>query len=244
MRSKSWALIGALLLLGGCGAQQAAAPVAAHPHPDFSGIWKIAKPVQQLLSTGGSVPPLLPEALKAYEQRRLAQQRGDTSFDTSFQCKPLGEPRSLYEQGWPFEILQSDDSVIFAYQANRMTRVVPFAASRGKLTGPWWYGDGIASWDGDALLIDVVDLKAQTLLDATGLPHSDNLHLTERFTLESDGRQLRVLLHFEDPTLYAAPWDAELVMQRQPDNAISEDVCIDRLGVKNYATLPPEAYPK
>jgi hypothetical protein len=41
----------------------------------------------------------------------------------------------------------------------------------------------VGHWDGDTLVVDTVGFNGRTRLDTVGHPHSDQLHLTERYTL-------------------------------------------------------------
>jgi len=47
--------------------------------------------------------------------------------------------------------------------------------------GPSWMGDSIGHWEGDTLVIDTVNLNDKTGFDRVGHPHSDALHIVERF---------------------------------------------------------------
>ena len=51
--------------------------------------------------------------------------------------------------------------------------------------GPFgfWLGDSRAHWEGDTLVVDVVDFNDETWLDRAGNFHSDALHVVERWTL-------------------------------------------------------------
>jgi len=46
---------------------------------------------------------------------------------------------------------------------------------------PLWMGDSIATWDGDTLVVDTIGLNDKTWLNSQGVPHSDQLHVTERY---------------------------------------------------------------
>jgi hypothetical protein len=213
--------LGAVLLAMSCSAQ--AAP------PDLSGVWKI-EPQPSIRTTRGEIPPLLPQARQIYEQRARARKTGDTSFDPAARCKPLGEPRILFEPG-SFEILQRPELITFLFQWNRMVRFVAMSQAQSEPLGPTYFGQSVGKWEGDSLVIDVIGIHATTLLDAAGLPHSEALHLTERFRLE--GRQsLEAKITIEDPKTYSRPWEIATEFRKQPARTrIPEDVCVERLKI-------------
>ncbi|MGC3980758.1 MAG: hypothetical protein QM808_05810 [Steroidobacteraceae bacterium] len=230
------ACVAAILLLSGCKpdtVEQSAAGTAVSGKPaDLSGIWQLAKPITALTTTDGKAPPLLPEAKQLYDQRQAARAKGDLSEDPAQLCKPLGEPRAFLEMGWPFQIAQSQDRVDILYQWNRLDHVIPILAEHEPLKGPFYFGESIGSWQGDTLLVDVVNIRPESWLDPTGLPHSDQLHMVERLRL-TDSNTLEVSMHFEDPATYSVPWDTVLTFTRKPDLKIAEDVCLERIDLRD-----------
>lgn len=202
---------------------------------DFNGVWQIRQPVSELKTTEGSEPPLLPEARRIYQQRIALHAAGDQSYDATLRCKPMGEPRTGYDpSAGPFEILVNPKVLVFAYTWNRMIRFVYISNDPVDPVGPTYYGTANGRWQGSALLIDAADFNETTLLDQAGMPHSEQLRLTERFRLRRGGTQLEEVLRFEDPLTFSAPWETRLIYQRQNNKQIAEDVCIERLGITDY----------
>ncbi|HTP38910.1 MAG TPA: hypothetical protein VMI92_04995 [Steroidobacteraceae bacterium] len=218
--------LGVLALLHGVRWMGAAGPASANAHLAFDGVWQIEAPLLELKTDAGGRPPLNPAAAAVYDQRRAARQGGDVSWDPASKCKPLGEPRALM-QDEPFELFTSDLRTGFLFQWNRLARFVVMADRHGPQLGPFYFGESIGRWDHDTLVVDVINVKANALLDPAGLPHSEDMHLVERFSLE--GGKLVARLHVEDPATYTAPWDATLTFVRKPGVRIREDVCPERL---------------
>ncbi len=46
---------------------------------------------------------------------------------------------------------------------------------------PLWMGHSIGKWDGDTFVVDTVGINDVNWLDRMGHPHSDKLHVVERF---------------------------------------------------------------
>ncbi|MGC3980602.1 MAG: hypothetical protein QM808_05015 [Steroidobacteraceae bacterium] len=213
--------------------------------PDLSGVWKLTKPVEQLLTTDGKQPPLLPEALQAYQSHIQAKTKGDLTWDPVQRCKPPGLPRTYLENGWPFEIVQTPERVDFLFQWNRMVRAVPVLDKQSTFIGPFYYGQSVGQWQGKAFVVDLVGLNDDVYLDSAGLPHSDDLHMTETFTMDGDGKTLHLTVRIEDPKTFSAPWQTNLEFVRQPIGSITEDDCAVRMHLENlYPVLPAKLYPQ
>lgn len=234
-----WAgLCGGLLAsLTACG-MKSTAETAAEPdaRAAIDGVWRIAQASDRLLTTDGSMPPLLPDLQELYEQHIAARHAGDRSWDPASHCRPLGEPRAMLELSWPFELHHSDDRADILYQWNRLDHVIPMAARHTRSTGNFYFGESVGRWDGDTLVIDVINVRADSMLDSSGMPHSPSLHLVERLRTINDGRNLEVSLHFSDPATFSSEWDARLIFDRDPGRIVEDD-CVERLQLNEYYTL-------
>ncbi len=218
----------------------AAAPTLPAPAfattPDLNGVWQVVTPVTRLTTTDGATPPLQPAAAKIYAQRAAQLAKGNQSFDTTLKCKPMGEPRTSYDaQGGPFEILQNPKEIVFGYTWNRTMRFVYLTGAAPDVIGPTYYGTSSGAWHGNKLVLDTESIHDTVLLDAAGLPHSEDLKITETFQLADKGQSLVENLHFDDPATFTAPWDASVTFKRLPAGTrIAEDVCEERLNINLY----------
>jgi hypothetical protein len=73
---------------------------------------------------------------------------------------------------------------------------------------PTWFGESIAYWDGDTLVIDSVGFNGYTRLDTRGNPHSDKLHMVETFR-RTDAGHLAYTVTIDDPVYYTRQWRNE-----------------------------------
>ena len=89
---------------------------------------------------------------------------------------------------------------------------------------PTWYGDSIAKWDGDTLVVDTVGFNDRTWLDSVGHPHTEQLHVTERYRRPNlDNLQLEVTI--EDPGAYAKPFTLAGSFRLAADKELRERYC-------------------
>ena len=96
-----------------------------------------------------------------------------------------------------FQIFQEPDRVLFVFEGGTHIWRVIYMDGRQhpKDPNPTFLGDSIGHWEGDTLVTDVVGFNDETWIDASGHPHSDVLHVTERYTRTDENR-----LHYE-PTI-------------------------------------------
>ena len=199
--------------------------------PDLTGVWSITSDDSTLKTVDGKTPPLTPAADAIYKKHLAEASKGDRSFDGVTTCLPPGLPRLMLEKE-PFEIMQRDKAVYFVSQVNRLPRRAYFNEKLPTDVDPEYLGFSVAKWDGDTLVIDSSGFRDITLLDDSGLPHSEDLHLTERYTLSKDGKELRARFTIEDPKTFTRRWEARAEYKKLPGYEIPEEVCADQLASK------------
>ena len=160
--------------------------------PDLSGVWFLSTPVTALKTVEGKAPPLTDQAKAVLDAHRAAARKGDYSYDGLTRCLPPGLPRLMLMKE-PFEILQKPKTLYFVHQLNRLPRRVYLDEALPTDVDPHYLGYSVGKWDGNALVVDSSGFDDSTLLDNAGLPHSEALHLTERYELSQDGKHLHAV---------------------------------------------------
>jgi len=223
-------------------------PRTADGKPDFSGIWQTLSAADYDLEPhsvrhdappgpgiveGGQIP-YRPEAL----EKRQANFAARATDDPRLQCFSLGTPRGIYYPE-PFQIFQRDRDLTLLFQHSHRARTIHTNDSLHP-EGPigLWFGDSRAQWDGDTLVVDVVDFNADTWLDRSGNYHSEALRVTERWTyLDANTIDYRATL--EDPAVYSRPWNIQVVLHRhrEPGFQLIENTCYT-LDYDKYYPVP------
>lgn len=219
--SKSVAAAGAaacVLALAGMGTAQAA------DHPDFTGKWRVQTFIPALKTDQGSLPPLRPEAKKVYDQRVADRAAGRNVHDPIDACLPHGVPRLMYAP-YPFLLLQANGQLDMVQEANHTTRLIYIDQPPVDSDDPKWLGDSAGHWEGNTLVVDTINNDHRTWLDKAGLPHSDAMKVTERFSLSDGGKVLTDAITIDDPMTYTAPWTTTVRFNRQPGTELKENVC-------------------
>jgi hypothetical protein len=222
-----------------------AAVGATMPGPEsLMGIWVPDASPQQLVTVDGSTPPLNEEAAKVYAERMRRRATGDTSFDQTTWCAGPGMPRIL-TMPYPFEIRSDGDFMAVIHGWYRWFRVVDLSGGAVDPPLPLTMGFPVGHWEGDTLIIRTVGLIDATVLDAAGMPHSEQMTLTEKLRVLDDGR-LENRLRIEDPDTFTKAWEAVLFFHRDAAAQLTDDVCPDRIADRQPAVLgqrPQEAAP-
>ena len=73
---------------------------------------------------------------------------------------------------------------------------------------PSWFGESIGYYEGDTLVVDTIGMNDRTYIDHFRTPHSDKLHVVERFHLIDNGATLEVNVYVEDAGAFTTPWSA------------------------------------
>jgi hypothetical protein len=209
----------------------AATPALAHAqaHPDFTGMWQTATYSASLRPADGKPVPFKPEAKAEYMKHLALAAKGDKSWDETSICLPQGMPRLMLVNK-PFQIMQRQKAVFFLHQENRLPHKAYFNEQLPTDGDGFYLGSSVARWEGSTLVVDTNNFREGTYLDDKGLPHSDALHLTERYKMAPGGKTMTVSFTIDDPKSYARAWTAKAVYARKPASfEMPEEVCADHL---------------
>jgi hypothetical protein len=149
---------------------------------------------------------------------------GKFAFTARSSCKPAGVPGFDVLLGGALSILQSPTEVTMIFSGNAEVRHIRLNAAHSANPKPSWYGESVGHYEGDTLVVDTIGLNDKTFLDNYRTPHTDKLHVTERWRLIEDGKKLEILMTIDDPDTFYQPWQA-LRQYNRVNRAFSEDVC-------------------
>jgi hypothetical protein len=183
---------------------------------------------------GGKIP-YRPEALA----RKLDNQAHWLERDPEIKCYLPGVPRATYLP-FPFQIVQSGTSMLFAYEYDGATRHILFR-DPGPAPVDSWMGQSVARWEGDTLVVEVTGQNDQTWLDRAGNFHGAGLHVTERYRFE-DRDHLLYEAELTDPETYTRPWRLRLTLYRRvgDDARLLQFKCVEFVEELMYGNLRKE----
>ena len=202
---------------------------AALAAPDISGTYWAASYSPKIQVLGGGDPPLNAAGRAAYEMNQAGLKDGSIVDKARRVCVPDGVPRVLATP-YPFEIFQLPaGQVTFLYEMNHQVRVIvmdkPLPPRQALIVDPKYNGHSIGRWDGDTLVVESAGFNEWTFLDASGLPHSDEMTTMER--IRKEGNQLEDVIEIHDPQMYERDWQARFVYDERSDVRLEEYACND-----------------
>jgi hypothetical protein len=181
---------------------------------DLSGVWVPT-------STGlPGDPSYQPAFKKIYDERKASKGKDDPE---KF-CLPNGAVRL---NPLPYKIVQRPNMIALLWEGNTHSYRRFFLDGRKPnldVEPESYTGLSNGTWDGDTLVVDTVGFNDKTWLDATGKPHSDAMHLTERYTRKDFGH-LDMTLTIDDPKAYTKPWTVNENSRLLPDTDLLEYIC-------------------
>ncbi len=169
--------------------------------------------------------PFLPWARAVYEYR----QETTTKDDPHVRCKPSGGPRMMHTPyGMEFLDLPEQKRIIIVGVGGPHTWRTIYMDGREhpKDLDPTFSGHSVGHWDGDTLVIDTVGFNEKFWLTREGIPLTEHLHLTEKFTRVNHDT-LKYEATIDDPGAYSAPWTGGWNIAWQPGEELYEYVCQD-----------------
>jgi hypothetical protein len=169
--------------------------------------------------------PFQPWAAAVYDYNSKNQSK----YDPEGYCLPPGGPRMMATP-YPAEIIQLPEQkrVIMIFEgATHIWREISMDGRehpKGDALNPTYLGHSVGHWEGDTLVVDVVGFNEATWLDYFGHPHTDQLHVVERFSRPNKGT-----LHYEalidDPGAYTRPFTVAWDIPWRANGELTEYIC-------------------
>ena len=252
-------------------------------HPDFSGHWQrnamdpelppsgpgplvnLRRPMDDHTPNGGGDPlplvgdyknPILrPQAAEVVKKAGELSAGGRINPDPSNQCQPF-EPPYAFTIQLGVQFVWKGDELLMFYPQDDQVRHVRMNASHPEKVVPSAMGDSVAHFEGDTLVIDTIGVRLSrvSMVDRYGTPHSNAMHLVERYRLidlneakdalaqhvrragqagqvpvdpKSD-KGLRMTYTVEDQEVFTTPWSAQITYLRSLQSW-AEQVCAENI---------------
>jgi len=205
-------------------------------------------PAKEVLALGavGSIPgglgvvegdelPYKPEALKKKEEN----QANWLARDPEIKCYLPGVPRATY-MPFPFQIIQSHTTFFFAYEYAGAVRHI-YMKDPGPPQIDSWMGISHGRWEGDVFVVETSGFNDQSWFDRAGNHHSEQMKVTERFTM-TGADHINYEATITDPVTFTRPWKMSMPLYRRVErNAqLGQFKCVEFVTELMYGHLRKE----
>ncbi len=252
------------------------APGRAQPRvPDFNGVWgkytySYPKPYMKgrNIADGYNNDILKPWVVELLMRDDLVTASGRALATAHSLCYPEGVPYVFGETR--VQILQGPSEITMLFGGEQeQSRTIYLDRPHSAHVVPSWYGESVGHFEGETLVVDTIGIAAYPQAGSMGLfgtPHTNALHLVERYRFLSDGEKsvgrgpnptasnptlvadeivrggktLRLTFTVDDPGAYRKPWSVTLdfLPLKTP---IQEYVCAENYQEKDLLPLIPKA---
>jgi hypothetical protein len=198
-------------------------PRTSDGKPDLSGIWRGPGAGSYDRNVARDLKPgdIQPWAEAIYRQRVR-----DMGKDAP-RANCLPDPFPYYHMVDLARFVQTPGLIVILYQGttNSVHRTI-FTDGR-KLPvdpNPTWMGYSVGHWEGDTMVVDTAGFNDRGWLDIEGHPHTEALHITERFRRRDFGH-MDLEMTIDDPKTFTRPFSLKIDKTLVPDTDLLESVC-------------------
>jgi hypothetical protein len=182
------------------------------------------------------------------EQMRKANEEvlnGKIPYVPRERCWPAGVPAFVLEP--PFNItvfIETPKEILIVHQQDQQTRHIHMNVPHTPHPKPSWTGESVGHYEGGDLVVDTIGFNDKTFVDNYRTPHTNKMHVVERFKLLDAGKTLQDTIRVEDLGAFNMTWSAVQRWQRTNRGPLEEISCAENNeGFYNYDVRPiPQAY--
>jgi hypothetical protein len=192
-------------------------PRMADGKPDLSGVWYSQR----------TVDPGKPE-MKAWAEA-IFKERAENNHKDSPQsrCQPLGILYSaVLTHAWRTVHTPTFMMMISEMDLPGYRQIYLDGRGHPKDFFPTWTGHSIGHWEGDTLVVDTVGFNDKSWLTSQGQPHTEKMHLTERYRRPDLGH-LEIEFTIDDPDTFLKPWVIKRIADLAPTEEVEEVICTE-----------------
>jgi len=258
------AAVAGLLCASAAGPAFAAAPPVFSPNPavgwislstDFSPPKTGAGPVQQdprfprvtneeyrrtgrqptIAQGDTNAPILLPWAKEELRKRNALVQSGKGGLSRQASCWPVGVPAFVLHVIHPMFVIQGPKEVVMVWQGDHVVRRIQLNVAHSRDLKPSWFGESVGHYEGDTLVVDTIGIDKRTFVDGYQTPHTEQLHVVERFRVIDGGNGVEINVQVEDPGAFTMPWSAIQRWRRVEPGVAENDIPLNAVSSSSDA---------
>ncbi len=201
------------------------APIVSDPAHPFVPNGTNAQPSFRIADLSNpNLKPWAKERMKKDNDEVLA---GKIAFTPSSSCVPAGVPLFMgYGGPNPIVFLQTPKEVWIVFMSDQQIRRIYLDVPHSAHPKPSWYGESVGHYEGDTLVVDTIGMNDKTVVDVYRTPHTEKLHVVERWRMVDDGKAMEAVFTVEDPDTFYQPWSG-MRHYRRAQQEHDEIVCAE-----------------
>jgi len=205
----------------------APAPRGADGKPDLSGLWHLGTKYDSDFKSADA---------QAWAQSQARQREANPASDSwATLCLP---PGPMITFTGPLKIVQTPRLVTVLYEVpNNFRQIFLDGRALPKDPNPTWQGYSVARWDGDTLVVDTIGFNDKSTIGRPAHPHSEALHITERYRRRDFGH-LDLHMTVDDPKTFTRPWTIDTELLFDADTELLEFVCNENEKDRQHFVQP------
>ena len=149
----------------------------------------------------------------------------DPKATTQKDCIPIGTPAVMFYPVADTITVQRDRVVMKVDWMESERTIYLDGRKHPPASQTFLHGHSVGQWEGDTLVVETTNFKEHPMGLSTSLPSSPQKHLTERFRLSTDRKNLIYSGVIEDPVYLARPVEWSGQWQYRPTMAHSNEKC-------------------
>ncbi len=138
---------------------------------------------------------------------------GFSMYNRTSRCWQPGIPTLDLSPGRTY-FLQTPKTVYIIWQRDQIVRPVHMNVAHSANPKPSWNGESVGHYEGDTLVVDTIGQTTKSFVDLYRTPHSEKLHVVERFRMIEGGKKLQVEITVDDPATFKQPWKGTKVWEK------------------------------
>ena len=171
---------------------------------------------------------LTPFALDGLKKANAMSDEGFAMYSRASRCWATGVPVAMNSVVQPIFFVQTSKEVLTIGQGDQTIRHIYLDVPHSANPKPSWYGESVGHYEGDWLVVDTIAQDTRTFIDNFRTPHSDKLHVVERYHLINGGNMLEAEVTIEDPAAFKTPVRLQMRARKaQAPDGIIESRCAD-----------------
>jgi hypothetical protein len=196
-------------------------PVANDPAHPFVPNGTSAQPTYRIADLRNpNLKPWVKERMKKDNDEVLA---GKVAFTARSSCRPAGVPGFMaYGGPNPVFFVQTPKEVWIIYSGNQEVRRIYLDVPHSENPKPSWYGEWVVRYEGGTLVIDTIGMNDKTVLDPYRTPHTEKLHVVERWKMIEGGTAMEASFTVDDPDTFYEPWSGMRRYRRVKQEMLEE----------------------